>query len=251
MKSSALVLNTVLVVSAAWLAGCGKPSGPPTPSETSQPAMPQTQSALSTAADETKKAVAEAASTAAETAKTTAADIASKFVAMAKSQGDNILNSIGQDLGAKAKALADSAGVNPAVKTNLDASLSSLLNGKDSDALAPAFQLSSQGLSLTGPQLQLAKEVGNLASAFVVQRNFSSLSGAQGDVATLVSALRGGEYAATLPPLQKIMNNASLTAPQKDLLGTLADNYAPALKQAAGTVQQGLKTLQGLPGVKK
>jgi hypothetical protein len=222
----------------------------------SQPVMPETQGALNTAATETKKALSEGVSTIAETAKATASDVTSKFLSTLKTQGDGVLSSIGQDLATKAKSLVDSCGANETVRTNVESSLTSLAAGKDSEALAPAFQLSAAqsqggGLSLTAPQMQLAKEVGNLASAFVVQRNFSSLSGAQGDVATLVSSLRTGQYAATLPPLKNIMNNASLTPAQKDLIGSVADKYAPSLKQAAGTLQQGLQTLQGLGGTKK
>lgn len=220
--------------------------------------MPETQSALSSAAAETKKAVSEGATQVAEAAKAAASDASSKFLAMLKTQGDTVLSSLGQDLAAKAKALADSCVGSETVKAALDKSLASLTAGKDSEALAPAFQLSAGqsqgqtgGLGLTPAQLQLAKEFGNLTSAFVVQRNFSSLAGAQGDVASLVNSLRNGQYAATLAPLKNIMNNASLTPAQKDLIGSVADKYAPSLKQAAGTLQQGLQTLQGLGGTKK
>lgn len=245
MRISTLVLNCCLLLSAAFIAGCGKSNSP-----AGQPAMPETQKALGTAADETKKALADAASTVTQNAKSTASDIASQFLNMAKTQKDNVLNSIGQDLGLKAKSLSDTCGSNDNVKTNLDHAMTAMLQGQDTQALAPAFQV-AQGVNLTPTQLQLAKEVGNLASAFVVQRNFASLPGAQGDVATLVSSLRGGQYAAALPPLQKILNNASLTSAQKDLIGSIADKYAPSLKQAAGSLQQGLDTLKGLPGLKK
>ncbi len=238
----------MIVLAAVLLPGCNKSDK--TASGASEPAMPKTQTAVGTAADETKKALADAGSKIAETAKSTASDITSQFLSMAKAQKDNVLSSIGQDLAAKAKSLTDSCGANESVKTNIDTSMASMLSGNDSAALPAAFQV-AQGVNLTPNQVQLAKEVGNLASAFVVQRNFSSLSGAQGDVASLVTSLRSGEYAATLPPLQKIMNNASLTSAQKDLLGSLTDKYAPSLKQAAGTLQQGLQKLQGLPGVGK
>ena len=212
--------------------------------------MPKTQGALTTATDETKKAAAEAVSTVAATAKSTASDMTSKFLTLAKTQGDSVLSSIGQDLAAKAKSLAESCGANPTVTTNLNTVVNSLADGKDNAALAPAFQL-PQGAGLTAPQVQLAKEVGNLASAFVVQRNFSSLSGAQTEVGTLVNSLRNGQYAAALPPLQKIVNNASLTPAQKQLIGSITDKYAPSLKQAAGSLQQGLQKVQGLPGLGK
>jgi len=245
---------------AALLAGCGgsdsKPAG--NSEGSAKPAMPETQSALNTAATETKKAVTEGASAVAEATKAAASDVTSKFLATLKTQGDSVLTSIGQDLATKAKALVDASGGNDAVKTTVNNSLTSLAAGKDSEALAPALQLTggqsasqAGGLSLTPAQTQLAKEVGNLASAFVVQRNFSSLSDAQGDVATLVNSLRSGQYSSALPPLKNIMNNASLTATQKDLIGSIADKFAPSLKQAAGTLQQGLQTLQGLGGTKR
>ncbi len=242
MRSLTFSISCVAV--AALLAGCGKSDS------TGEPALPKTQGALSTAADETKKAVSEAASTVAASAKATASDVASKFLSVAKTQGDSVLRSIGQDLAAKAKSLVDSSSNNPSVSTNVNTTLTALADGKDNQALAPAFQ-TAQGMGLTPAQTQLAKEVGNLASAFVVQRNFSTLEGAQGDVATLVNSLRNGQYAATLQPLQKIWSNASLTPDQKQLVGSIVDQYAPSLKQAAGSLQQGLQKLQGLPGVGK
>src|SRR5512133_2703762 len=105
MRTPTLSFHVICLIAAALLAGCDKPKTGSGSAENSQPAMPQTQGALSTAADETKKAVSAAATTVAESAKSTASDITSKFVAMAKTQGDNILSSIGQDLGTKAKAL--------------------------------------------------------------------------------------------------------------------------------------------------
>lgn len=232
------------------LVGCDGSKSTSGSAENAQPVMPQTQQAVNTAADETKKAVAEAVSTVSASAKATVSDLTSKFVAMAKQQGDNVLSSIGQDLSTKAKALVDASGGNETIKTNVESSLTAMLNGNDKSALAPAFQL-PQTVGLTPNQLQLAKEVGNLASAFVVQRNFSALSGAQGDVATLVKALRDGQYSATLPPLKNIMNNASLTASQKEILGSITDKYAPQLKQATDALQKGLQGLQGLPGLNK
>src|SRR5689334_6160305 len=102
MKHSTCFSNTCLVVALAVLAGCGKSeSGSGAGNGPSQPAMPQTQGALATAADETKKAVSDAASTVAQNAKSTANDIASQFLTMAKAQKDNVLSSIGQDLGLK------------------------------------------------------------------------------------------------------------------------------------------------------
>ena len=92
----------------------------------------------------------------------------------------------------------------------------------------------------------MAKDVGNLASAYVVQRNFSSLDGAQGDVATIVNSLRQGTITPALPALQSLGQNASLTPRQKDLIATLAEQYAPGLKKASDSLSKGLQSLQGL-----
>ncbi len=246
MRTSVFAIVTCIATAAALVAGCGKSSDS---NQASTPAMPETQKALATATDEAKKTVTEAAGKVVDAAKSTGSDVISQFLSTAKTQGDSVLSSIGQDLAAKAKQLGDSCGANPSVKTNLDSTLTAITAGKDSEALNSAFQ-TGQGASLTPTQLQLTKEVGNLASAFVVQRNFSSLPNAQGDVATVVNSLRSGEYAAALPPLQKIMSNVSLTPAQKQLLTSVADKYAPSLKQAAGSVQEGLQKL-GLPGLKK
>ena len=58
--------------------------------------------------------------------------------------------------------------------------------------------------------------------------------------------MRQGNITAAVPPLQKVAQNAGLTPSQKELVSSLADQYAPGLKKAAGTLQQGLKSLPSL-----
>ncbi len=186
----------------------------------------------------------------AEAAKAAAADVTAQFAKLAAAQSDRLLGSVGSDLVGKVTSLGQSLGANAAVKSQLDSALQSLITGNDSEAIGVAFQV-VQAANLTPQQLQLAKEVGNLASAYVVQKNFAALEGAQGDVATIVNSLRKGEVTAALPAIQKVAQNANLTSPQKQLISSLADKYAPGLKKAADSLQQGLQGLQGLPGVKK
>jgi hypothetical protein len=174
-----------------------------------------------------------------------AADSASQFAATAAAQPDKVAASIGSELAAKAKSLTQSAAGNSDLKSQVAGALHSLSAGKDASALSSLFQGAKQS-SLTPPQMQLAKDVGNLASAYVVQRNFSSLDGAQGDVATIVNSLRKGEVVPAVPALKSLSQNAALTSQQKDLLGTLADQYAPGLKNASDSLKQGLQGLQGL-----
>ncbi len=90
----------------------------------------------------------------------------------------------------------------------------------------------------------LAKQVGNLASAYVVQKDFASLEGSQSDVATIVSSFRSGQITPAVPAIQNVAKNASLTDPQKQIISTVADKYAPGWKKAAGA----LDSIKKLPG---
>jgi hypothetical protein len=203
----------------------------------------------SAAAPAREAATPEAVKAAVEATKAAVADLTEQFAKAAGRESDKLLGSIGGELSAKVRGLSESLGVNDAVKSQLDSTLQSLLAGQDAAAVSAVFQV-AQAANLTPQQMGLAKEVGNLASAYVVQRNFSALDGAQGDVATIVNSLRKGEIASAVPAIQKISQNANLTAPQKQLIGSLADNYAPGLKKAASSLQEGLKGIQSLPGTK-
>jgi hypothetical protein len=169
------------------------------------------------------------------------------LVAAAKTQGDSVLSSVGNDLTTKVKELVASAAGNDALKSQLTGSLKSLAGGNETSGLGTLYQ-TAQLTGLTPAQINLAKEVGNLATAYVVQRNFASLDGAQGDVATIVNSLRQGEFAPAIPAVQKIAQNASLTPTQKQLLASIADKYAPGISKAAGTLTDGLQKIPGLGG---
>ena len=174
--------------------------------------------------------------------------LAKQFSKTAATPADPILASVGADLTGKLKALDQVLGASDAVKSQLTGTLQALVGGKDADALAKVFQI-AQVASLTPEQKGLAKEAGNLAAAFVVQRNFAALEGASGDVATVVSSLRKGEVAGAAPAIQRIAKNANLTAPQKQLIGSVADQYAPGLRKAKDSLKKGLNGLQSLPGL--
>ena len=157
--------------------------------------------------------------------------VASNFLNSAKSAPDSQLGSIGSDLTAKASSLSTS-GISDTTKGKLNSMLTSLTGGKDMDSLTSAFDL-VKGAKFTPQQTDLAKQVGNLASAFVVQKNFASLEGSQGDVSTLVSSLRAGKYKDMVSPAKNVMSNAKLTDTQKQLIKTVADKYAPGLSKAS------------------
>lgn len=230
----------LLAGTASILCGCGESKTPPADSS---PIAPPSQSAVERTTPNQPTVTTPAPTTPLKAAVT---DLSAQFAQTAAAQTDKLLGSLGGDLAGKVKSLSQSLGVNDALKSQLDGALQSLTDGKDSTALGQVFQVAQAATHLTPQQQQLAKEVSNLASAFVVQKNFSSLDGAQGDVAGLVNALRQGNITAAVPPLQKVAQNAGLTPSQKDLIGSLADQYAPGLKKAAGTLQQGLKSLPSL-----
>lgn len=176
--------------------------------------------------------------------------LAKSFTAAAAKPADPTLASVGADLTSKLKSLDSVLGASDAVKSQLTGTLQSLLGGKDSEALAKVFQI-AQVTTLTPEQKGIAKETANLAAAFVVQRNFAALEGASGDVATVVSSLRKGELTTAAPAIQRIAKNASLTAPQKQLIGSVADQYAPGLRKAKDSLKKGLDGIQSLPGLGK
>jgi len=168
---------------------------------------------------------------------------AAAFLDQAKAASDPQLGSIATELTGKVQSLDTAVGTNSAVQGKLNSTLSSLAGGQDSAALTSAFKL-AQGAKLTPEQLGLAKQVGNLASAYVVQKNFSTLDGSQGDVATIVSSLRSGKIQPAVPALKNVATSAKLTDNQKQLITTITDKYVPGWSKASGAMD----SLKKLPG---
>lgn len=177
------------------------------------------------------------------TASAQTAAVATNFLQQAAAASDSQLGTIAGELVGKLQELTAAGGTNSAIQAKLDSVLKSLTGGKDSAALSSAFDL-AKSAKLTPEQLGLAKQVGNLASAYVVQKNFSSLEGAQGDVATIVSSLRSGEVTSAIPALKNVATNAHLTDGQKTLISKVADKYAPGWKKA-GEAMDAIKKLPG------
>ena len=148
--------------------------------------------------------------------------------------------SLANDLGTKSAALSKSLEGNPEAQKQLDTAMSALMGNKGPAALEGLQKLSTA--KLTPDQTRLAKDVYNTGSAYVVKKNFGSLEGSQTEVSQVVSALRKGSTTEVLPPLKKISQNATLTQPQKDLVSSLTERYAPGLKKAS----EGLKSIPGL-----
>jgi hypothetical protein len=179
----------------------------------------------------------------AASAQTETAALATNLLNAAQSSADTQLGSIASELVDKLQAFEAAGGTNSALTAQMDAMLKSLTGGEDSAGLTSAFKLATAA-KLTPEQVGLAKQVGNLASAYAVQKNFATLDGSQSDVATIVSSLRSGQVTTAIPALQNVAKNASLTDPQKQLLTTVANKYAPGLNKAAGA----LDSLKKLPG---
>jgi hypothetical protein len=170
-------------------------------------------------------------------------DVAAKFVDAAKASSDSQLGGIASELTGKAESLGTAVGGNSAIMGKLNSTLSSLTGGQDSAALASAFKLASSA-KLTPEQLGLAKQFGNLASAYVVQKNFATLDGSQGDVATIVTSLRAGKIKDAVPSLKNVATSAKLTDTQKQLITTITDKYVPGFSKASGAMD----SLKKLPG---
>lgn len=158
----------------------------------------------------------------------------------AQSTGDAETQALAGDLGTKTLALSKSLEGNPEAQKQLEGAVSALLGDKGPAAIEGFQKLSTA--KLTPDQTRLAKDVYNTGSAYVVKKNFGSLEGSQTEVSQVVTALRKGSATEALPPLKKIGQNANLTQPQKDLVASLTERYAPGLKKAS----EGLKSLPGL-----
>ena len=167
--------------------------------------------------------------------------VVSGFLDSAKASSDSQLGSIASELTGKVEELASSS---QALKAPLESTLKSLTGGADSEGLTSAYNL-VKGAKLTPEQLGLAKQVGNLTSAFVVQKNFASLEGAQGDVANIVKSLRQGNVTEAVPAIKNVTGNAHLTDGQKQLITTVGNKYVPGWEKAKGAMD-GLKKLPGL-----
>ncbi|HZO51410.1 MAG TPA: hypothetical protein VFB63_01770 [Bryobacteraceae bacterium] len=157
-----------------------------------------------------------------------------------QSAADEQTKSLASELGTKTSALSKSLEGNPAAQKQLESAVSAVL-GQNGPAAINALQ-SLTTAKLTPEQTRLSKDVYNVGSAYVVKKNFASLEGSQNEVNQVVAALRKGSATEALPPLKTLGQQATLTQPQKDLVASLTDKYAPGLKKAS----EGLKSLPGL-----
>jgi hypothetical protein len=172
-------------------------------------------------------------------------DLLGQLKSGAASSGDATLKSLTGDLGSKAQALNKSLAGSPETQTQLGSALQSLLANKGGESLAGLQKLSQA--KLTPEQTKLAKDVGQLGSAYLVQKNLASLEGSQTEVGQIVNSLRKGKVTEAMPAIQKVSQNAQLTPAQKDLLTSVANHFAPG----AGKVGETLKGVKGLPGFGK
>ena len=158
----------------------------------------------------------------------------------AQAATDAETKSLASDFGTKVASLSKSLEGKPGAQKQLESAVNAVLGNKGPAAIEGLQKLASA--KFTPEQTRLAKETYNLGSAYVVKKNFGSLDGSQSEVSQIVAALRNGKTMEAMPPLKKIGQNATLTQPQKDLLASLTERYAPGLKKAG----EGLKSLPGL-----
>jgi hypothetical protein len=166
-----------------------------------------------------------------------------QLTSASQSSTDSTLKSLGGELATKAQSLGTSLAGNPATQSQLTGALQSLLGNKGPEAVAGFQKLSAA--KLTPDQMGLARDVGHVGSAYLVQKNLGALDDSQSDVAQIVGSLRSGNVTAALPAIKKVSQNASLTPDQKSLLTSMADKLAPGASKAGEAINGGLKSLPG------
>jgi hypothetical protein len=162
---------------------------------------------------------------------------------MALSVSNSPLNSIAVDLTNQVSKVETSSPTNSTAKCGVESTIQSLTGGDDASALKSAYSL-TRGAKLTDDQTSNARQFANLTSAYVVQKNFSTLDGSQTDVTNLVTALRNNNTVAAITPMKNIASNSKLTDQQKQLIATVVDQYAPGYQKA----RKAYDTFKKLPG---
>ncbi len=174
----------------------------------------------------------------------TLSSLLGQLTSASQSSTDSTLKSLGGELATKAQSLGTSLAGNPATESQLTGALQSLLGNKGPETVA-AFQKLSAA-KLTPDQLSLAKDVGHVGSAYLVQKNLGALDGSQSDVASIVSSLRSGNVTAALPAIKKVSQNVNLTPAQKDLLTSMAEKICARCRshQQRAEVAAGFRALK-------
>ncbi|MCX6928888.1 MAG: hypothetical protein NT154_37610 [Verrucomicrobia bacterium] len=103
------------------------------------------------------------------------------------SAGDSTLKSLGGELSSKAQMLSTSLAGNTNAQSLINGALQSMLGKKGGDSLA-AWEKLSQA-KLTPEQTKLAKDMSNLGSAYLVQKNLASLEGSKTEVGRSLKGL--------------------------------------------------------------
>ena len=237
MKKNLLLTSFAAVL---LLTGCDKPqTSAPAEGNGNSAAKP---SAVAKAVEDAKPALTQAATQTVQVAATAAVDLGQKLLATAQNSSDSLLKDLSKEVQSSVAQLGEKLTADTTLKGHLDEALQSVLKGQDVAAL-DYYQKIVQA-KLTPEQTTLVKQTGDVLSAFMVQKNFGALEGAQTEVGQIVNALRKGDTASAIPYIQKVASNATLTAPQKELITSLADKYAPGLKNAAKSLQEGVKSLK-------
>jgi hypothetical protein len=179
----------------------------------------------------------------AQAADSTFTSLLGQLTSTSQSSSDSTLKSLGGELAAKSQLLNTSLAGNPATQTQLTGALQSIMGNQGPEALADFQKLSAA--KLTPDQMSLAKDVGHVGSAYLVQKNLGALDGSQSDVAQIVSSLRSGNVTAALPAIKKVSANTKLTAEQKDLLTSMASKFVPGASRAGDLINGGLKSIPG------
>lgn len=197
---------------------------------------------MAKAVEDAKPALQQAATEATKTATTAANDLAQQLLSTAQTKSDTLLQDLSKDVQTSITQLGSKLAGDTTLKGYLDNAVQSVVKGQDIQALDYYNKLVQS--KLTDDQMAVVKQTGDVLSAFVVQKNFGALDGMQSEVAQIVNSLRKGDTTTAIPAIQKVASSAKLTDSQKELIGSLADKYAPGVKAATKSLQDGLQKLK-------
>jgi len=241
------MLLSLLLAGTAGFLGCSKssdpvpPTAPEAPQPVEPPSTPEAKAPPSTPTPDATSALTEQANAVVKEAKVAATGLKDQFMASLPSSSDATLNEIGQEIATRLGATTESFQGEQGLQDQLTGAVESLLGGQDAEAVGLFGKLGEA--KLTPEQKTVYDDLKNSVSAFVVQRNFSSLSDSTTEVGKIVTALRGGDTATALVQLKEVSSKANLTPQQSELLSGLVDQYTPGLKDAGKAAAEGIKSL--------
>ena len=150
--------------------------------------------------------------------KAKAEEMSDQLVQSMKETKDELLKSLSEKVQAEIADLSASfTGNEPAMKDGkVESVVEAVGSGNDAKALEEMHKVSEQ--DLTAAQQKKVDEFKSSVTAFIVQRNFSSVEGGKTEVNRAVQAISEGRTEAGIAELEKLQTKVTLTSEQKELI---------------------------------